>query len=118
MNGSWNVASGVYGKRNGWEEDEFTNKVMIVQSVTIAGTALGALFSGKISYLGRWKCILYANFLLIFGVGISIITDNFALLCIGRFVYGVSVGIFSVFCPKYISETAPIEIKGSAVALC
>ena len=29
----------------------------------------------------------------------------------------MSVGAFSVFCPKYIAETAPIEIKGSAGAL-
>jgi hypothetical protein len=27
------------------------------------------------------------------------------------------VGAFSVFCPKYISETAPIEVKGPAGAL-
>lgn len=29
----------------------------------------------------------------------------------------MSVGAFSVFCPKYIAETAPIEIKGPAGAL-
>jgi len=38
-------------------------------------------------------------------------------LCIGRFIYGVSVGAFSVFCPKYIAEVSPIEVKGPAGAL-
>ena len=34
------------------------------------------------------------------------------VLIIGRFVYGLACGSFSVFCPKYIAETSPVEIKG------
>jgi hypothetical protein len=30
MIGSWNVASDAYGKKNGWDDDDMTNKVMIV----------------------------------------------------------------------------------------
>ena len=59
---------------------------------------------------------MLANVILIIGVSITLI-NNFILLCIGRFIYGVSVGAFSVFCPKYIAETAPVEIKGPAGAL-
>ena len=50
------------------------------------------------------------------GVCITL-TDNSVLLCIGRFIYGLPVGVFSVYTPKFLSETAPIEIKGSAGAL-
>lgn len=50
------------------------------------------------------------------GAGLTLI-DDFTVLCTGRFIYGLSVGAFSVFCPKYIAETAPIEIKGPAGAL-
>ena len=32
-------------------------------------------------------------------------------------MYGVASGAFSVFCPKYISETSPIEVKGVAGSL-
>lgn len=32
-------------------------------------------------------------------------------------MYGVASGAFSVFCPKYISEVAPVEIKGTAGSL-
>ena len=53
MSGSWNVVSGAYGKKNGWDDEDMTNKVMIVHAVTITGTALGALFSGNIAFLGR-----------------------------------------------------------------
>lgn len=59
---------------------------------------------------------MIANAVLIVGVSLTLV-DHFHALCVGRFIYGLSVGGFSVFCPKYIAETAPIEIKGPAGAL-
>ena len=116
MIGSWNAASGAYGKHDGWTEEETNDKVMIVQALTTAGAATGALFSGTFAFIGRWNCIMLANGLLTLGVAFTLM-DDYVLLCIGRFIYGLSVGTFSVFCPKYISETAPIEVKGPAGAL-
>jgi len=43
--------------------------------------------------------------------------QNLPCLIIGRFLYGLASGAFSVFCPKYISETSPIEVKGQAGSL-
>lgn len=116
MIGSWNAASGAYAKKDNWDDDETNTKIMIVQSVTTAGAAVGALFSGSIAFLGRWNCILIANAVLVAGVCCTFV-DVFWVLCVGRFIYGVAVGAFSVFCPKYIAETAPIEVKGPAGAL-
>lgn len=59
---------------------------------------------------------MLANGLLTLGVTFTLF-DDYVYLCIGRFIYGLSVGTFSVFCPKYISETAPTEVKGPAGAL-
>ena len=39
------------------------------------------------------------------------------MLCIGRFIYGLGSGSFNVFGPLFITETAPIEIKGPLGAL-
>jgi MFS family permease len=116
MIGSWNAASGAYAKKDNWDDDETNTKIMIVQSVTTAGAAIGALFSGNIAFLGRWNCILIANAVLVVGVCFTFVVV-FWVLCVGRFIYGISVGGFSVFCPKYIAETAPIEVKGPAGAL-
>ena len=88
---------------------------MIVQSVTTAGAAIGALFSGNIAFLGKWNCIIISNVILVIGVALTLV-PNFYVLCVGRAIYGISVGAFSVFCPKYIAETAPVEIKGPAGA--
>ena len=59
----------------------------------------------------RWNCIMLANVLLLVGSALSLFND-FKMIMTGRFVCGLSVGIFSVYCPVFISETAPIEIKG------
>ncbi len=84
--------------------------------MTTAGAAIGALLSGAIAFIGRWNCIMIANAFLVLGI-ILCYFQPFYSLCIGRFVYGVSVGAFSVFCPKYIAEVSPIEIKGPSGAL-
>jgi SP family sugar:H+ symporter-like MFS transporter len=51
------------------------------------------------------------NLVLIAGCGITLI-QNIPAICIGRVLFGWAAGSFSVFVPKYISETAPIHLKG------
>lgn len=116
MIGSWNAASGAYGKKEGWSEEELTDKIVIVQTLTTAGAAVGALFSGQLAFIGRWNCLLLTDGVIIIAAAMTLV-PNFISLCIGRFIYGLGVGGFSVFCPKFIAETAPIEVKGPAGAL-
>ena len=116
MIGSWNVVSEAYGKKEGWDEEELTAKIVTVSTITVLGAAIGSLFSGYLAFIGRWICLHIANAVIVFGAILTLI-PNFGSLCAGRFVYGVGVGGFSVFVPKYIAETAPTEIKGPAGAL-
>jgi MFS family permease len=39
-------------------------------------------------------------------------TGYLPFLLIGRFVYGVGTGCFTVFVNSFISEISPIELKG------
>ena len=112
--GSWNTVALAYSKREGWYNDPV--RILIVQSLTIAGVATGALLSGNFTKYGRWTCLIFANVVLIIGVLISVI-DQYELLCLGRFIYGLGSGSFNVFGPLFITETAPIEIKGPLGAL-
>lgn len=114
--GCWNTASGAYGKRIGWDDDEKTYQNTLIQSLTTAGSAVGALFSGPALGLGRWNCIVITNLFVVIGCSLTLV-DNLHSLYIGRFLYGIAAGCFSVFCPKFISETAPTEVKGPAGAL-
>ena len=43
--------------------------------------------------------------------------NGVALLCVGRVVGGISVGIASAIVPVYQSEIAPKEIRGRVVSL-
>jgi MFS family permease len=65
---------------------------------------------------GLWKCIIISNVFVIVGAGLTLV-PNFEAFLVGRFLYGVACGGFSCFCPKFISEVSPTEVKGPAGAL-
>jgi len=52
--------------------------------------------------------ILANNVVVVVGAGICMF-DNFIVICIGRFILGMSAGAFSVFTPKFVNELAPVE---------
>ena len=56
------------------------------------------------------------NIFTIIGAFMTLI-DHTGIFVMGRFLYGVACGGFSVFCPKYIAEASPIELKGPAGCL-
>jgi MFS family permease len=64
-----------------------------------------------VAKIGKLRAILLTNIVVCVGSGIVLIPNKIALI-IGRFIYGIANGSFSVFVPLFINETAPIEIKG------
>lgn len=58
--------------------------------------------------------VLVGSLLIILAFQMETGSTSNIILYIGRFFYGLACGSYSVFCPKYIAETAPIEIKGPA----
>lgn len=119
--GSWNTAQAPFSKYRNWTDTEATSHQTAIQTITTAGSALGALFAGPFASYGRWKCILMTNGLVLIGSLLILLafrmeagTASLAILYAGRFFYGLACGSYSVFCPKYIAETAPVEIKGPA----
>ena len=46
-------------------------------------------------------------------MGLAKHAGSFEMLVIGRFSTGVACGFFTGICPLYISEIAPIQIRGS-----
>lgn len=83
----------------------------IITSVCTLGSACGAIFSGPVAKIGKWKAILLTNILVCAGAAITLVENPYAIL-VGRFIYGIANGSFSVFVPLFINETAPIEMKG------
>jgi len=46
------------------------------------------------------------------------LVDHMTVICIGKFLFGVAAGGMTVYCPNYINEAAPTEMKGPAGAVC
>ena len=59
---------------------------------------------------------MLSNVVAIIGCGMTLF-PNIKVLLAGRFIYGVACGAFSVVCPKYIIEIAPVEISGPAASM-
>jgi len=114
--GSWNAANEPYAILNDWDHDALLRNNAIIQTATSIGSALGALGAGQIAHFGRWKCMMICNLFVILGCLLTFL-PQFSVVIFGRVLYGMAAGGFSVFCSKYISETAPKEIRGSCGGL-
>ena len=93
---------------------EYDGRQSIVQSLTVAGSAVGALIAGPFAGIGRWKCIIICITIAIIGGSFTLFYHNFYLLCIGKFLNGMACSGFSIYCPKYIEECSPKEVSGIA----
>ena len=90
----------------------------MVVSIAMVGAAVGALFSGVISdRIGRKPVIMLADVFFTIGSILMAFAPSVAFLCLGRVVIGLGVGIASQGVTLYLSEMAPIEIRGKLVAL-
>lgn len=78
-----------------------------------AGSLVGALSSSFIAdKLSRKTAIQVAAAIWILGSIFQTAANGVALLCFGRVVAGISIGICSSIVPVYQSEIAPKEIRG------
>ena len=81
------------------------------------GAAIGALFSGSISdNIGRKPVIMIADVLFTVGSVVMGLSPTIWCLMLGRFILGLGVGVASQIVPLYLSEVAPVEVRGTLVA--
>lgn len=73
---------------------------------------VGALVAGPVAYMGRWRCIMVTNVVTILGSLIQLNYTSLAAVCVGRSIFGIGVGAYTVLCPKYVMECSPKEISG------
>ena len=95
-----------------WTDEEKQTWNTAISSITILGAAVGALFSGSFTKYGKKRMIQVINVILLFSIGVCMI-NNIYVIAVGRFFWGLCAGSYSVFCPKYLSEFIPIELRGT-----
>lgn len=83
-----------------------------------AGSLVGSLFSSFLADRYSRKVALQISCVLwIIGSILMTAAQNIPMLCIGRVICGLCVGIASSVVPIYQSEIAPKEIRGRVVSL-
>lgn len=90
----------------------------LVTAILSLGTFVGALLAPLLSdSVGRRLSIVVIT-LIIFPIGtaLQIAATDIPLLCVGRFISGIAVGIISAVVPVYQSELSPKWIRGAVVS--
>ncbi|XP_046391073.1 glucose transporter type 1 isoform X8 [Ischnura elegans] len=113
-----NFMKDVYKERHG--EDIQEDSVKLLYSVAVSIFAIGGMlggFSGGIiaNRFGRKGGLLLNNVLGIGGaclMGFTKIAHSYEVLFLGRFLIGVNCGLNTSLVPMYISEIAPLNLRG------
>lgn len=92
-------------------QSDFEYYTQLISTMCPLGSFVGAFTAGVIAKHGRWNCLVLTNVVLLVGCSFTLL-NSIKAICIGRLVLGWAAGSFSVFVPKYISETAPTHLKG------
>ena len=90
----------------------------IVVSAVLVGSLVGAIIGGSLAdRLGRRKLLIVTA--IVFGLGAigASLSPGTAWLITARVVAGVAIGIASFVAPLYISEIAPVAIRGKLVSI-
>lgn len=90
----------------------------VVVSSVLLGSLVGALVGGFLAdRVGRRKLLIATA--VVFGLGAigAALSPSTILLITARIIAGVAIGIASFVAPLYISEIAPVEIRGRLVSL-
>ncbi|GFZ51247.1 hypothetical protein JCM24511_09005 [Saitozyma sp. JCM 24511] len=90
----------------------------LVTAIFELGAVLGALQSAVLAEkLSRRRTIFVATFWYLLGSVLQAASQNFTMMCFGRFIGGMGVGIASMIAPLYISEVAPPHLRGALFTL-
>ena len=80
------------------------------------GALVSAGLIGRFSdWAGRRSILFLVPILFSCGIGLTIGTTSYNLLCVARVLLGISIGMSVVVSPLYIAEAAPKHIRGTLV---
>ncbi|XP_043716457.1 D-xylose-proton symporter-like 2 isoform X1 [Telopea speciosissima] len=93
-------------------------EVGLVVSGSLYGALIGSLLAFTVAdFLGRRRELILSSLLYLVGALITVLAPDFLVLVIGRFVFGIGIGLAMHAAPMYIAETAPTQIRGQLISL-
>ncbi|XP_058085059.1 D-xylose-proton symporter-like 2 [Magnolia sinica] len=93
-------------------------EVGLVVSGSLYGALIGSILAFSIAdFLGRRRELMLSSVLYFVGALVTALAPNFPLMVIGRFVFGIGIGLAMHAAPMYIAETAACQIRGRLISL-
>ncbi|EEF42346.1 sugar transporter, putative [Ricinus communis] len=90
----------------------------LITSGSLYGALIGSVVAFNIAdFLGRRRELIVAALLYLVGALVTGLAPDFVVMVIGRFVYGIGIGLAMHAAPMYIAETAPSQIRGRLISL-
>ncbi|KAL1362393.1 hypothetical protein HN51_010661 [Arachis hypogaea] len=93
-------------------------EIGLVTSGSLYGALIGSVLAFNVAdFLGRRRELVSAALLYLVGALVTALAPNLPILVIGRFIYGIGIGLAMHAAPMYIAETAPSSIRGLLISL-
>jgi predicted MFS family arabinose efflux permease len=90
-----------------WSKEEKELKITLISFTCIFGMALGCLMAGKLFRFGKRKVVMIFQIVCLVGSFLSFVSLDFETILVGRFIFGMSAGVFVSMCPAIIEGTVP-----------
>ncbi|XVE62262.1 hypothetical protein DITRI_Ditri06bG0104200 [Diplodiscus trichospermus] len=93
-------------------------EIGLITSGSLYGALIGSVLAFSIAdFLGRRRELITASIMYLVGALVTAFAPNLVVMVIGRFVYGIGIGLAMHSAPMYIAETAPSQIRGLLISL-
>ncbi|KAI3471302.1 hypothetical protein Pfo_027965 [Paulownia fortunei] len=93
-------------------------EVGLITSGSLYGALIGSILAYNIAdFLGRRKELVLSSVMYLVGALATALAPTFVVMVIGRFIYGIGIGLAMHAAPMYIAETAPSQIRGQLISL-
>ncbi|XVF30460.1 hypothetical protein REPUB_Repub16aG0059700 [Reevesia pubescens] len=93
-------------------------EIGLITSGSLYGALIGSVLAFNIAdFLGRRRELITAAIMYLVGALVTAFSPYLVVMVIGRFVYGIGIGLAMHSAPMYIAETAPSQIRGLLISL-
>ncbi|XP_009361176.2 D-xylose-proton symporter-like 2 isoform X1 [Pyrus x bretschneideri] len=93
-------------------------EIGLITSGSLYGALIGSLLAFNVAdFLGRRRELILAALLYLLGGLVTALAPDLPVMVIGRFIYGIGIGLAMHAAPMYIAETAPSAIRGRLISL-